>query len=309
MKIEKKRIEQSIFISLMVLSILILGASLQGCELGKKQAESFGGGGLVFNFVENAPPSEVVLGIPFNIFIDVENKGGATLTSGSANFYLSGIGEAIQSTEIKKTNSVNLEKASEYFSGGKERIKFSETATSSLPIENVFPLNLELTACYDYSTVTESVICVGKSSGVCSIGGEKITSNSSTSAPVTVTSIKENVVGNKLIITFIISNEGRGKVYSPNSDCELLQQGEINERLNEGEVYVDVVTEQGFTCLLKQKGTYSTIRDTSGQATIGSVTCEKVLSENEETHSAIFKIITSYKYREKKNKVITIIPV
>lgn len=293
--------------SILVICLLVLGlffiSGQEGCQ---EEEQEFDSSGLSMNFVTDAPPSEVNYGYNFPIYVDVKNNGGYDIDVARAQFYLSGVGENLAGVENYLTNSIKLTKKTLSVEGASERLKFAESATATVQLNNPFTFNMQLDSCYDYASITETSICVGETSSVCSTEGNKI-SDTNTVAPIQVNSLTERIEGNKLYADFIISNEGTGKVYLPNADCDKLQEDDLNEKQKENMVEVVVRTEQGFICNIQQAtAPYATINSLEGAAKIGKVTCVKTIDE--ETHSAAFEIILTYKYRETLVQALKILP-
>ncbi len=293
------------FIVLLLLVVLILASGQMGCEKKKKET-IFNASALTMNFVEDAPPYELVTGLKYPIYVDIKNTGGYDIPEGAAHFYLSGIGDNLKNVETHLQNTNFLAKKTEMQEGGKERLSFATEAQPWKSLPSSFDLIIKLDSCYSYATITQTSICVGKG-GVCSIEGEKIKEGSNTNGPIQITSLTENITGNKLIVSFIIENKGLGEVYLPTTDCDKLQQEDVNERLKKDQVEITIRAEEGFSCKLQEAtAPYAAIDSLEGAAHIGKVTCQKILPD--ETHLSPFEIVTSYKYRETTTKGIRILP-
>jgi hypothetical protein len=286
--------------------LLIFVSGQQGCQ--QEEETEFESAGLNMNFVADAPPEEVNYGQDFPIYVDIQNNGGSDIDVGRALFYLSGVGANLNGVETFKTNSVRLTKKTPTQEGASERLKFAEAATPAVQLQNPYSFNLQLDSCYDYAAITETTLCVGKSSGVCDIEGNKIESGTNTGGPIQVTSLTERISGNKLYFDFVISNNGNGKVYLHDSDCDKLQENDLDEKQKENMVGVVIRTEEGFSCNIQQATfPYGTIDALQGAAKVGKITCVKSL-DGAETHSAAAEITLTYKYRENLIKGLTILP-
>ncbi len=293
----------NVFIILLLVVALIFVSGQTGCEQEEQEIDS---SGLAMNFVADAPPSEINYGQSFPIYVDIKNNGGYDIEVARAEFYLTGVGENLANVETFLTNSVKLTKKTVAVEGGSERLKFADAANPNVELQNPYSFSMQLDSCYDYTTITETSICVGETTSVCSIEGDKI-SDSNTAGPIQVTSLTEKIEGNKLYIDFIISNSGTGKVYLPTADCNKLQEDDLNEKQKENMVELVVRTEAGFTCSIQQSSDpYATINTLEGAARVGKVTCIKTIDG--ETHSSAIEIILTYKYRENIVKELTILP-
>ncbi len=282
------------------MAILLLG--IQGCEKEEETVQE--AVGLKMAFIDNAPPSSIQVKETFPIYVDVSNKGSADVDAGAAKFYLSGVGDNLQNVVLELQNKNKLEKKTDVFAGGKERLTFATSTVSNLDLENPFNLPLLLTGCYDYTTITEATICVGKEGDICQTEGEKITGESNSVAPVTISSLTENIVGKKLVLSFNIVNKGNGQVFLPDTDCDKLQQRDINEQLKKNRLNLDIEVEEGFSCYLAGS-TGGSVMALKGEANMGRVTCEKIIGEEHET---TMKITMNYKYRESVEQEIELLP-
>lgn len=262
------------------------------------------------NFVENAPPKELVTGLKYPISLDIQNLGGYDIQQGKAEFYLSGLGENLKSVEVKKQNSNLLQKRTVFNEGGKERIFFAQNAEPWKDFPNTYNITMKIDSCYEYGSVVQSTICVGSTSGVCNLDEEKILQNSNSPAPIQITSITEQVQGNKLYVILNVENKGSGEIYYTNTNCDkLIQQNDLNEKQKQNmfDIVIDT-TEPGLTCTLQNsEAPYGSKQGLSGASTLGKITCVKVLS-NEDTHAVPLQITLKYKYKEDLSKTISILP-
>ncbi len=300
MKVKKHKIFSTLILIALILGLIFVGGQ-QGCK--KEQQVTFDTAALAMNFVADAPPSQLVTGEKYPIYVDVANNGGFDVSPGNAHFYLSGVGDNLQNVNLHVQNAQLLNKKTPLQEGGKERLTFATQATP--PERNLpaaFNFTIKLDSCYKYATVVQFNICVGKGDGVCSISGEKIATGMNSAAPIQVTNLTEKVEGNKLYVTFKIENRGTGEVYLPSTDCTKLQEQNIDEKLKQNQVELAVNTEEGFSCTL-QGGA----KGLTGTTEVRQVTCEKLLSETQ-SHSAPFEIALSYIYRESLTKQLTILP-
>ena len=308
---QKNKILTGVFLIVSFLALLSLGATTPGCN-NNKQATTFNTTALSLSFVDQAPPSTVNIGVPFQIYIRAENDGGYDIAPGTAKFYLTGIGNNLANVNTVLLNQVLLNKATDQQEAGFEIIKFAENTQPTIQINNPFNFTMRVDGCYNYATQTQATICIGQGDSTCPITGEKITTGSNSNAPVQITSLTEQTQGNKLYISFTISNKGNGDVYYSDMDCDKLFGQDSNERnkqllkKNYVEVSVDPGTEQDLKCnLLNSEGGPST--SNSGMFPTGTkVTCSKIIGQ--ETHSSPITINMAYKYVNGVSKSITILP-
>jgi hypothetical protein len=292
-------------IVIICLAFFIIGAS-SGCS---KEKLDFNSTGLIMNFVSDAPPSLINYGIGFQIYSEVRNMGGYDVVPGTASFYLSGIGSNLVGVQEKLFNTVNLVKSSNVQQGGSEILRFAANAQAAQHLPQAFNLTMKLTSCYDYTTVTQTSVCVGEGSGVCTLEGNKIITGSNSNAPIQVSELTESVLGNQLTISFKISNLGSGNVYLTDANCDKLQQEDLNEQLKKDQVNIAIQTEQGITCSLQSaQPPYGSFQGLEGMVPVGTtVTCTKTLT-GAESNLAPFGITLSYKYREDTTTTMTILP-
>jgi hypothetical protein len=260
--------------------------------------------GLKFDFVTNAPPNQVSIGQKFPIIVNVENVGGYDVYPGRAVFYLRGIGTNLNDYSSRLENNVVLSKKDTI--PGTQKLIFAQNAYSSLSLQNPLTIDMVLTSCYEYSTITEAEICVAKQSGVCKIEGNKITEKSNTVAPIKITSLTERVEGNKLKITFTIQNVGKGRVFIDNANCDGIIQNQPQEMIKENYAKIQINDNGvGFQCKLLGPELAS-ITGLNGYTQIGLVECEKTLTD--ENFQSLMKIYLTYKYIEEVKKPLTIYP-
>lgn len=295
----------NIFLVFLLVIVLVFASGQMGCK--KEEELKFNTTALVMNFVGDAPPAEMVTGLKYPIYVDINNMGGFDIPEGAAHFYLSGIGDNLNNVNTHVQNTNFLPKKTEIQEGGQERLNFATEAEPWKSLPAAFDMVMKLDSCYNYATITQTSICVGKGSAVCSIDGEKIETGSNSNAPVQVTSLTESIEGNKLYVTFRIENKGSGEVYLPTTDCDKLQQEDINEKLKQNQVEISVRAEEGFTCKIQEKEEpYGAIDSLEGMSDIGQVTCQKILPAD--THLSPFEIVLSYKYKDSLTKNIKILP-
>lgn len=300
MKIKRFKIFTSVILMLLIFALIFVGGQ-QGCN--KEQAAVFNTTALTMNFVTDAPPSQLVTGEKYPIYVDIVNNGGFDIAQGNAQFYLSGVGDNLKNVNLHVQNANFLNKKTPLQEGGKERLTFATAAEP--PQRNLpaaFNFTIRLDSCYKYATLVQTSVCVGKGDGICSLSGDKIVTGSNTNAPIQVTNLSESIQGNKLYVIFKIENKGSGEVYLPSTDCAKLQEQNIDEKLKQNQVEVSINVEEGFSCTL-QGG----VKALTGTTEVRQVTCEKILSDAA-SHIAPIQIALAYMYRESITKPLTILP-
>ncbi|MBW2993751.1 hypothetical protein KY317_04215 [Candidatus Woesearchaeota archaeon] len=304
-----------------VLLILILAVFITGCkeEEVEEEFEAFVGGsdGLVLEFIENAPPSEVFdFESMFDMSIKIENIGEwdienpADLTITISGIDPSDFGKNL--AFLSKDSAIPMagkhpDPAGGVLQGTIDVIDFPGFQYTDT-ITGKADFNIRASACYEYGTKINSKICVledligiTRRSGetpVCEPQGEKDVENSG--APVHVVSLTENVFSNDRIgITFRIQHVGTGAVYQTGSECgtELAKQNKVYARVNTGI--------SGITCSGIAGGTtegYVTLYN--GQRDITCTTPQLPAARGD--YEKPISIELRYGYREYIDKVLTV---
>jgi len=294
-----------LIIALLII-ILFLSSGQKGCK--KKEEGQFNTTALIANFVENAPPDTLVTNSNYLIYVDIKNSGGYDIPEGAADFYLRGVGENLKNVKTHIQNSNFLSKKTPIQEGGSESLVFATKAEPWKSLPSPYNITLQVDSYYKYSTIAQTSVCVGKGNSICSPEGEKIKTGDNSAGPIQITSLKENILGNKLYITFKVENKGAGEVYLPSADCNKIQSGDVNEKLKKDKMEISVRAEEGITCKLREQGSYASIDSLNGISSIGQITCEKSLSQDSETHLSPIEIVVSYLYTNKITKNLMILP-
>jgi len=298
----KAYIITAILISLLLLS----GAS--GCPSFGQQTTTTAvtAAGLDVSFVTDAPPLSVSVNQEFPMYINVQNNGGDFVSKGAAKFYLAGAGPTIENVKSVVSNEATLEPASP----SPYRVAFADRAKITSPIVSLLMIPLAVTSCYNYGTTAQAPICVAKtnSSSLCSVSGDKAVTN--TVAPVQISGLSENVVGNKLSISFTIENKLNGQIYLPDTDCDkLLQAQDFIEISKNNKLSIKVSsTETELSCHIQSATPpYSSLDGLSGVSQVGKVTCEETVPSTGDHVSPIY-IILQYKYVSSMAKNLNVLP-
>jgi len=294
-------------ITLLAISLILL-SGISGCPQTSTTTQATSAG-LDVQFSKDAPPVSVNVNQEFPVYVDVTNLGGDYVQKGDAKFYLSGIGPNLENVKSSLTNEKTFNKEST----SPDRLTFSDNAKFTFPLQNLLVMPLALTSCYAYGTTTQANVCIASSnqSSVCSLGGEKITSDSNSIAPVQISSLTEEAVGNKLKIYLVISNKLGGQIYLQDSDCDkLLQAKDYSEAAKSNKVSIELRTpEKGLICKLQEPSSpYSSLDSLKGVADVGKVTCEKPLTSTADDHVSPLYIILRYKYVSSVTKNLNVLP-
>jgi len=289
---------------------LVFALGQKGCVRKEKEKVGVGTSALMMSFVEGAPPTQLVAGKTYPIYLDISNHGGADIEAGSIRFYLYGFSpEVLQNINFHVVNENKLVKKTEMREGGKERIIFA-TAAKPAELKAPYTFTMKVDACYNYKGSFDTKICIkGAEAGVCSLEGDKAKNAIQSIGPIQVESLTEQVQGNVLYVKALISNKGIGEVYSPTANCDLIQKNDLNEKLKARMIELSIITEPGFKCILQSiQNPNEVIEDVNGIAYLGTINCYKILEEGEQTREAPFRIEMNYIYRQSVTKDFQILP-
>lgn len=262
--------KKEFFAGMVLLMLLLAGCKQQT----KSEAVPFKGGttGILMEFMEGAPPSEVFDGgnDKFTVMVKVKNDGEFDVASGKAKVSLSGINPAefgVGPNDLVQTIPEPLEgthKDSEgnIVPGTMTTVEFEDLVyKGTLKGNQVFPIRADI--CYPYGTFATADICirkdlreVEKGRALCDVNEKKGVSSSG--APIQVTEFEEAVAGTtKIRFSFKVSHKGNGNIYKMNSNCD-------TQYANRNRVWVEVETNiEGMKCSGLSGGT-----DTAGYITL-----------------------------------------
>jgi len=270
--------------------------------------------GLTMNFVRDLPPDNVMdqNQYPFEIHLEVENKGEYDVAADNASISILGIDPKSFGNPIMMRNSPeNLAGARKDSNGNiipgtKTRFEFPGFSyTGSVSGDTPFVITGDL--CYAYGTKATSKLCVKKdlnspTKGICTVEGEK--SVSSSGAPIHVTTLRESNVGsNKISFTFTIKHvaEGleKGDIFEKGSKCS-------SNYTKKDKVYVKVDT--GFTappeCSSLGGGNAGVVTLSGGERII---TCKQNLTTSElGDYEKPIDILVQYDYEQRITKSIIV---
>ena len=238
--------------SIIIASIIITACGLNMSSTVNDGSDSFtsdritGIEGLELKFVENMPPREIWLDNPFQVGVELRNKGAGEVTEGfvslhstKANMWT--ITPAIAELEISEPlrGRTTFDSDGGYLFEIFDVVQASNADTKEIR-DNFFYDEFNLVACYGYKTVASQEICVGPTmlqnpfdkENLCE--PSKVYGLGSQGAPVAVSKIERFTVTQKgddtleyyPYFTFEIQNVGKGNVRTIASDC--VNQDNIN---------------------------------------------------------------------------------
>ena len=221
---------------------------LAGCQQEVKTTISkpFIGGtdSIKFDFIEGAPPTEVFDGggYPFEVTVNVENKGEFDVPKDKINISLAGFYPPDFNNPVTTKNpDEDLDKSyidsdGNVVPGTITYVTFSGfNFVSNLTANNQHIIRADL--CYVYGTMAQTDLCVlddvtKTKDEVCVISEKKTVYSSS--APVQIENFKEEVAGtDKVTFSFDIVHRGTGAVSKKDTSCS-------DETIDKDKVWVEV---------------------------------------------------------------------
>ncbi len=310
-----------LFLALLAISLVFLVS----CGNNQTtQQKGFAGGttGLEFDFMVGQPPDQVYTGTPFNVMIQINNKGESP-----ANGYvlLEGLPPNILGNSQKDFSNLEGTKVigTSIIPGQTTSLIWDNLQISSIGASTDLPL--QATICYNYATKAASQLCVSpdqydtETSKPCLVNTEKVVQNSG--APVHITSLSEAPGGTtdnnqRYMITFTITNVGKGKVFSKEVDkCNWAIQSSMDWNKVHVKVELPQQGPQQGREKIKCMGSSNYNKIWEGDVILtgeqgkeeATVTCEMITPKGDVTYSIPLNIELTYKYSEKIQKTISVI--
>ncbi|MBN2112425.1 hypothetical protein JW707_04995 [Candidatus Woesearchaeota archaeon] len=216
----------------LVISILVLMIAFSGCREGlggrKEPVAGYrtGSQGLVINFMPNYPRTQMYDDEPFDVIIELRNKGSYATGFGGDRIYLSGFDIGIItgiSTNGERLPS-EFEGITEYNAdGGYDTIQFSgQVYPLSMKKVDRYPATVLATVCYGYKTTASDNVCIDPNPfastterKVCTPGP---VSFGTQGAPIAVTTVEVDPTPRITRFKIHISNVGGGTVFKYGGD-------------------------------------------------------------------------------------------
>ncbi|MBI2110257.1 hypothetical protein HYT51_00565 [Candidatus Woesearchaeota archaeon] len=297
--------------SLLLIFSISLILFISACDkTPEKPTGPFIGGtsGVSVEFMTSAPPSQFNQGESVPVRVIVKNKGEEDLVEGNTKVRIYGVkNENFGLTNNYLGTPGNLRGVSGVAEGGEQRIDFGNL-NYNLDIVNSEDFTLHARLCYPYKTRAKVDVCiksiVAEESGesVCTLTGEKVTKNSVSSAPVQITSVKEDTRGSSEVrFDITIENKGLGEVFTPEMQCEDYENDEF--RLSKEDIIVvKIINPIGVKCAFLDGE-----EDNEGEIALAAG--KDVLScwlNTEEAYEDKLDVTLSYFYFDKASKDVTI---
>ncbi|MFC1728499.1 hypothetical protein ACFLZ7_03480 [Nanoarchaeota archaeon] len=221
-----------------VLLVAVAGCTQETETTKPATGKAFIGGdkGLELNFLTGAPPSSVFdTDNPFSISLKIENVGEYDIeNSADATVEITGINPAdFGVTKNDLTSDANdellgasMDASGNIIQGTVDVIDFEELEYKDT-VSGTVPFTLIANICYEYGATAQAKLCILEdligSTGetpFCNANNQGIAAESS-GAPVTVTSMSENVLGKqKVSFIFKIRNTGTGTLHQDGTECD-----------------------------------------------------------------------------------------
>lgn len=216
----------------LVICIIILMLGISGCREGfggrKEPVSGYRSGsqGLVVNFMPNYPRPQMFDDEPFDVILEIRNKGSQTIGFGGDRIFLSGFDTGIItgiSTNGERLPS-NFEGITEYNAdGGYDTLQFTgEIYPLKMKKIDRYPATVLATVCYGYKTVASENICIdpnpfaaSNERKVCTPG---VVSFGTQGAPIGITSVEVDPTPRITRFKIHMSNVGGGTVFKYGAD-------------------------------------------------------------------------------------------
>lgn len=296
-----------------IILFLILVIFISGCKQATDKTEGpFKGGnsGVDISFVEGTPPSNFNQDQTVPVKVSVKNNGEHDLATGVVKAKLFGvILDNFGLTSSYKAAEGNLRGISEFITEGAEREINLGNMHYNLDVVNFKTFNLRAQVCYPYQTKSHITTCVSstqiKETGkeICSTEGEKVTKGSVSSAPVQITSLKEQVRGSDQIVYDItIENKGNGIIYDTTITCEQLEDA-VQRGTAQSIVKLEVLPADIRCGFLEGEGNKGEVKLISNKKTLS---CIQTIKDTTSSAEQDISITLDYMYVSDTSKEIKI---
>jgi len=233
-------------VSFILIILFVTSCTPQGYKQDIKETYFIGTQGLVMRFIKNAPPYKIYVGDKLDVTVELWNRGswpdsdifeGFLVISG---FDLSAIQGTWESGDIMPAT---LQGKSQFNpEGGYATMTYEDRDGVTVPFDaDRYPAEIMVTACYRYKTLARPRICIDPDpysivaeDKVCHVDdeGEISIEAGGQGAPISVTSVRQEIGADKIYFRIYVSNVGGGRVIEPNAYnfCPFdLETDEINK--------------------------------------------------------------------------------
>ncbi|MBN1156600.1 hypothetical protein JXA85_03230 [Candidatus Woesearchaeota archaeon] len=297
-------------IIVLVIGVVMLFSS--GCGGGGNQTTTGGGssrsfiggnGGLVLNFMNDAPPAEVydTPDSTFDISIRLNNQGEYDVPAGAAKVTITGIdprdfgNPVLEKPTDFEMKGAKLDAQGNSIPGTIANIDFTNLVFSS-KITGTVSFNIKSSVCYKYGGKAIAKMCVikkllsPKPSDACQVNGGTVPENSG--SPVQISEFSQTAVGkDKISFRFKVSQkDNRGKVFDPTAGAECDETA--RDKLDKVKIKVDGGQGISLSCSAFNGGTEGIVKLYSGEK---DITCTATIS-NLDNYEKPINIETEYNF-------------
>jgi hypothetical protein len=276
---------------ILILALFILLSSCTPDNGGSSSGSNWRTGteGIVFSYMPDNPPSEVLSSGRVRVLLKYSNKGAQTT---SPYFYLTGYDPKILAFGNPSVRAPSIEGKSIYNPQGsqEEYVEWSASISmSSLQYVDSFKQGISVTACYPYKTIAYPSICIDPfkytydSAAGCDYSVKDL--GSSQGAPIVVTKVSQKSTGDEIFLEINFQNKGKGTPYITDSSCLNLKHTDVDV------IYLESVTmpEGAFTCEPRN------IRLVNNN---GFTICRRPLTNKNNYYESQVQISVRYNYRD-----------
>ncbi|RMF55274.1 hypothetical protein D6745_02550 [Candidatus Woesearchaeota archaeon] len=171
-------------------------------------------------FLPNTPPAEIYNGDPVDIMVEFSNKGTYDITNGQGYFYLTGFDDRyFPHLSYDNTRTFEAPGISEFNPYGDiyGTVSFREDRVEIPQEVPYFDQTFKVTACYYYETYATPKVCIDTDytntiqDKVCEVHDLSLAGGQG--APVAITRIEENIIGQRVQFKIFFKNLGGGEVF------------------------------------------------------------------------------------------------
>ncbi len=298
-------------ILLITLGLLITGCQFMPTKQGQIAVPDIHSGekGITLAFLDNAPPSDIYEGGPFDIILKVQNAGASDVRGGMLI-----IGVEEQNIELISPNSERFDLAGKSVyspEGTYDLIQFRAIAKKlGASATKSYTTTITVDACYTYQTAATATVCIDTDifglvkNKPCSVTTQKYSSGQG--APISVITVVPKIIPNidpEMVtpeFTISISNPGQGdavaseKIYAA---CKGQQIGA--ENWNAIKISA-TLSDQPLQCIPET----ITLMPGENKAVC---TLPSGISKTMGTYSAPLSVVLDYGYMTKKIKTMNIL--
>lgn len=212
--------QKSFLMKIFIIGLIIASLLITGCISGGRSEVPdanyhSGTEGIYMDFISNTPPYKIYHGDPLDIMVEVTNRGATNVINGK--LYISGYDPKYFQISPTET-SFTIEGKSIYNPDGRlnQILTFTDSRVDIPGGADSIEQTIKLTSCYKYSTEAYASVCIDPnprsvSEKVCTPG--TISLGGGQGAPISVTSIEQEVGRDRATFKINFANVGGGTVF------------------------------------------------------------------------------------------------